>query len=77
MTAPATAAPDPNVSLDEVVAELESQLGVAIGQVARARLMLKRKDDVIAYLTEQLAARDAAARVAPDTESNSEGEKTI
>jgi hypothetical protein len=56
------------VSPDDVIRELESQLGMAAGQLTRFALLLRRRDEQIAerdgqiqYLKEQLVERDAAA----------------
>jgi hypothetical protein len=60
VTAPIPAEFDQSVSSDDVIRELEVQLGMAAGQLTRMRLLLLRRDEQIQYLTEQIAARDAA-----------------
>jgi hypothetical protein len=67
MTAPISAELDQSVSPDDVIRELESQLGMAAGQLTRFALLLRRRDEQlterdeqIRYLTEQIAQRDAA-----------------
>lgn len=68
MTAPIPADLDQSVSPDDLIRELESQLGMAAGQMTRFALLLRRRDEQIVerdeqikYLTGQIAARDAAA----------------
>lgn len=67
MTAPTPVELDQSVSPDDLIRELESQLGMAAGQMTRLAMLLRRRDEQIAerdeqikYLTEQIAARDAA-----------------
>jgi hypothetical protein len=60
MTAPNLSEFDQSVSSDDVIRELEVQLGMAAGQLTRMRLLLARRDEQVRYLKEQLAARDTA-----------------
>ncbi len=47
------------VPADALIAELESQLGAAVGQNARLLVALRERGKEVAFLREQLADRDA------------------
>lgn len=60
MTAPAPSTLDQQVSGDDLIRELEVQLGAALGQTTRLMLLLRKRDEEVTFLREQLAAHDAS-----------------
>ncbi len=63
MTQPALSSSTPDgvaaqVPADALIAELEAQLGAAVGQNARLLVALRERGKEVTFLREQLASRD-------------------
>lgn len=55
MSAPGIEEFDDSLSADDVIADLEAQLGIAAGQISRLRLMLQKRTEQMQFLRAQLA----------------------
>lgn len=49
---------DMSLSPDDVIAELEQQVGVAAGQITRLHLILRKREDEVRKLRDLIATRD-------------------
>lgn len=49
---------DMSLSPDDVIAELEQQVGVAAGQITRLHLILRKREDELRKLRGMLSTRD-------------------